>query len=241
VFHDDRQGRVVAEIGAADAARQLHLSPGRYFVRGRGSTFLLEGQVTLVSGERRQVDDGLLERMEYARLVRKGRGPEATRGPQVGLRVRSPLAGGAGPCLGGFLGWGLDLRHVSLLARLGACRGERQSAALQERVDELDIELRAALVWDLPWLSVDLGVAGGGALFRQTFTTAGRAPGRRAGAAHVAATIGVQRDLGRGFYLQADLAGQTYFLRQQDSTVERKTSLISAFALRGALGAGRRW
>lgn len=86
-----------------------------------------------------------------------------------------------------------------------------------------------------------MGVAAGGAMIRQSFTTAGRAPERRAGAAHVAATLGMQRDLGRGFYVQGDVAAQTYFLRQQASTGDRKTSLISPFALRGALAAGRRW
>jgi hypothetical protein len=241
VFQDDRQGRVIAEVAAGDDARQLHLRPGRYFVRGRGSSFLLEGDVTLKSGQRRPVEDRELERIEYARLVRKGRGPQRTQGPEAGLRLRTALAGGAGPCLGGFLGWGLDLKHVSLLSRLGACRGESHRNVVEERVEEFDLELRAALVWDLPLFSWELGVAGGGALFRQSFVTAGRAPRRWAGAGNVGAVAGLQRDLTGGFYLRADAAAQTYFLRQQDSTPERQTSLISAFALRTSLAAGRRW
>ena len=241
VFHDDRHGRVVGEIGAADEARQLHLGPGRYFIRGRGSSFLLEGEISVKSGERRSVEDAGLERIEYARLVRKGRGPQSTHGPQAGLQVRTPLAGGAGPCLGGFVGWGLDLRHVSFLSRLGACRGERTGSLLRETADEFGVELRAALTWDLPAFSVELAVVTGGSLFRQSFSTAGLAPERWAGAVNVGAVAGIQREVAAGFYLQADAGVHTYFLRQQASRPEGKISFINASAIRTSLAAGRRW
>jgi hypothetical protein len=240
-FHDDRHGGVVAEVHESDRVRELHLVPGRYFIRGRGPAFLLEGPITLRSGERRLIEDGALERIEYARLVRKGGGPDRTQGLEAGLRLRTALAGGAGPCLGGFVGWGMDRRHLSLLGRLGACRGERQAAFIREQTDELDIELRAMLAWDLPVVTVEVGLVAGAGLLRQRFASAGRAPGRWAGAGNVGATAGIQRQFGRGFYLHADLAGQTYVLRQQASTSDRATSLISALVLRTALGAGRRW
>jgi hypothetical protein len=241
VFQEDRHGHVVAEIGPAAGVRLLYLRPGRYFVRGRGASFLLEGKVALGNGERRLVQDAELERVEYARLVRKGPGPERMLGAQAGLRARGALAGGAGPCLGGFLGGGLDFRKLSLATRVGACRGQRNGSHLRETVDELDLELRGTVAWDLPRLTVELGVSAGGAIFRQAFSTQGLAPRRWAGAGNVGAGVGIQTELGKGLYVHADLAAQTYFFREQSSAGGRRVSFVSPFALRSAAGIGMRW
>jgi hypothetical protein len=112
---------------------------------------------------------------------------------------------------------------------------------IRENADELDVELRAALIWDLPIVSLDVGVLVGASAIRQSFSTAGVAPQRWAGAATAGAVVGVHRDIGAGFHLHADVAAQTYFLREQASTPEREISLISAFALRTSLAVGKRW
>src|SRR5437762_5246577 len=94
VMKGDRGGPMVAEIGAHDRARRLSVGPDRYFVRGRAPGYLLEGVVTVAGGEARTVEDRDLERLEYARLVRKG-GPDAglAQGPQAGYQPRSPPGG----------------------------------------------------------------------------------------------------------------------------------------------------
>ena len=115
VMQGDRAGPVVAEIGPYDRTRRLSVRPDRYFVRGRGPGYLLEGTVALAAGEARTVEDRDLERLEYARLVRKGRADAtvaAAQGPQAGYELRSPL-GGATFCQGVFAGYGVETRHLT--------------------------------------------------------------------------------------------------------------------------------
>src|SRR6185295_6802002 len=47
VFRGGPDGAVVAEVGAHDRVRRLSVKPGRYFVRGRGPDFLLEGMLAV--------------------------------------------------------------------------------------------------------------------------------------------------------------------------------------------------
>ncbi|MBL4689698.1 MAG: caspase family protein, partial [Nannocystaceae bacterium] len=67
VFAGDAEGAVVAEVGATDATRNINVAAGRYFVRGRGRDHLLEGSVRVRGGDTRLVEDGQLQRVEYAR------------------------------------------------------------------------------------------------------------------------------------------------------------------------------
>src|SRR5262249_26956603 len=54
LIRNGEDGPVVAEVGAHDRRRRLSVKPGRYFVRGRGAEFLLEGTVVLGPGEDRE-------------------------------------------------------------------------------------------------------------------------------------------------------------------------------------------
>jgi hypothetical protein len=100
VMRGGPDGRVMAEIGELDRARSISVDPGVYFVRGRGSGFLLEGTVAARGGHETLVDDGRLRRFAYARLVRKGAGmARFVHGPEAAYRLRSPFASEASFCM----------------------------------------------------------------------------------------------------------------------------------------------
>jgi len=239
VMQGDRGGAVVGEVGAHDRTRRLNVRADRYFIRGRGPGYLLEGSVALAAGETRALDDRSLARVEYARLVRKGRG-EATlvQGPLAGYQVRSPL-GGASFCQGLFAGYAFELRYFSVLPRLAACHAAFQNQDLAASADEVGAHLTVAHAWDLPVVTIELGVAAGASLLRQTFTVAGGlAPDRNSLAGQVGASGAFVFDLPRGFYLRTDVAAESYIFRQQRDGTD--SAVTSALVVRAGAGLGKR-
>ncbi|APR78998.1 Serine/threonine protein kinase [Minicystis rosea] len=232
-------GAVVAEVSERDTGRKISVKPGTYFVRGRDKDYLLEGSVTLGAGEAAVAGDAALTRVAYARLVRKGQARAGlVHGPQAGYRMRMPLWKGASPCHGFFAGYAVETEHLSVSPRLGACRGGFSNAFLSASTDELDLSVRVAHAWDLPIVSLDLGVSAGAALLHESFTTRGLAPPRTSFAGHVGAGLGVSVDLPIGFYLLGEVAAETYFFRQQDSDTNT-SAITTAFAVRPLGGWGR--
>ncbi|WP_437503149.1 caspase family protein [Sorangium sp. So ce1099] len=216
VMRDASEGPVAAEVGASDATRTISLRPGRYFVRGRGPDFLLEGTVEAEAGQTLDVGDDRLSRVMFARLVRKGGGVrEVAHGPVAGYQMRTPLVQGSSPCHGGFIGYGVELQHVGLAARLNACHSAFQNEQLTASNDELGLDVRMSRAWDLPVITVGVGVEVGLAVMRQRFETLGRAPDRHGLAGAFGAGAGVNVDLVKGVYLGVEGAAQTYVFKQQ--------------------------
>ena len=242
VMRGSSEGTIVAEVGAYDRARRLSVEPGRYFVRGRGADFLLEGAVDVKPAERRRVREDELERIEYARLVRKG-GTQRRSASSVhaGYSIRTPLESGDGACQGAVAGYALDLHFVSIGPRIGACRSGFDNMFLRARTDELDLELRGLHAWDIGRTAIGVGVGAGGAWLHQAFSIDARAPDRTALAAHIGVVVGASVDLVHGFYSGLEVDAVTYFFQHREagtSAVDNRT----AFALRfDALLLGRRW
>lgn len=238
VMRDNADGSVVAEVGPRDRARSLSLRPGRYFLRGRGTDFLLEGDVSLSAGEARDVEPDALHRVEYARLVRKGgRSSSIAQGPELGVVGRTVLAGADTPCLGGALGYRLELEHVSFVARFGACTSRFQNEVLDARTNEYDGSLAALHIWDLSWTSVGVGLGGGAAVTTQTFETNGVAPSRASTAPYVLAALNFTFDVTQAIFFDVDARGETYFVNLQETSAAR-SHVVAAFALRGAVLGG---
>lgn len=253
------RGAVVAEVAAHDARRRLSLRAGRYLVRGRGRDFLLEGQVEVRPAQQQRVTDAQLTRTEYARLVRKGRGePGALPGqrslahsPQLGARVRTAFWRDSSPCLGGFVGWGLELAQLSITPRVGYCSGSIRARSFSTRMSETDLGLRLTRAWDFSALTLDAGVVVGGALLQQDVLRvdgpwAVPLPSRRAAAGLVGATVGLTRDLPGALFVTLDVESQTYFFRRSEPAVLGEPGILptqtrSSFALRSGLAFGRRW
>jgi len=245
LFAEDAQGAVVAEVDIADARRTLALEPGRYFVRAREADHLLEGSIELAAGERRELTDAGFERVEYARLTRKG-GPERAlaHGPYAGYALRSPLTEGAGYCQGVRAGYAFDLPIVTLGASLGACRSTFSNAALTAHADEFSLELSMRRVFDLPIVSLGVGLGVGASWLRQSFETLGLAPTRDSLAGQVGMLLDASFDLGSGFYLLTEVAGQLYVFEQQSGSATSSSDtrdLNAVFSWRPLLGAGKRF
>jgi hypothetical protein len=242
LMRDDANGPVVAEIAAQANARSLSVPPGAYFIRARGPDFVLEGKVQARAGAATEVDGAGFNRITHARLVRKGgqNAPGSSQGVELGARLRSALPNGEGVCPGLFVGWGIEWHQLGVHARLGACQGGYDNRHLEARTSAVDADVRVTHSWDFSLLAVDVGVGGGAALFNQRFDGSVPVPARTSLVPFLEITGGATVDVGRGYYVTADAAGETYFFeleRSPPGTSERTV----AFAVRTTLGVGRRF
>lgn len=242
LFAGDARGPVVAEVGAADRQRQVSVRAGRYFVRGRAADHLLEGTVVVREGQRLAVSERALTRVAYARLVRKGGDlVRLAHGPVAGYRLRLPLAAGASACHGVAAGWSFDMHRFSITPRLSACRGEVANEILRAIEDEIAAGARVTHAWDLPWLTVDLGVELGAAVLRQRYSTRGESPDRLTAAGRVGVGLAASRDIAGGWYASVELGGETYlFEGQEGSGTQAETGLETPFVGVLLVGVGRR-
>jgi len=230
-------GAVVADVGARDAERQVSLRAGRYFVRARAADHLLEGTAVVRESERTAIDERALDRVEYARLVRKG-GGERRRSDrlELGYTIRSALWSDASACQGATLGWAMDLPALSLGARGIACRGGARNAFVDATHDQLGGELRAVRAWDVGGVTLSGGALVGASLLIQRFS--GTAPARLSAAGVAGLTAAATYDVAPRAYVTAELDGVTTFFRQDEMS---GAGLRAAFALRGNVLVGTRW
>ncbi|HET7786143.1 MAG TPA: caspase family protein [Myxococcales bacterium] len=233
-------GAVVAEVGARDRARRLSVRPGRYFVRGRGPDVLLEGSFEAPAGGAVALDESRLRKTAYERLVRKGGGAARTAASvEASGRVRSSLLDDAGGCAGAALGVAVAFPSLTLTPRLGWCRGGFAGPGIDATLDQYDLELSLARVWDVGVVSVEIGVTAGASLLRQRFRTSGVAPPRTTAALQLSPALGASRELGERTYLFLSVSGATFLFRSQDP-VTLRSSFGPSFAVRTALGLGVR-
>lgn len=252
-------GPVIAEIGALDRVRRLSVPAGRYFVRGRAREFLLEGTVDLAGGREVTVGDQALERIEYARLVRKGSTLlRAVHGPQAGLRTRSDVFD-AGTCVGPYFGYAWETEHLDIIPRLGWCspRGslglpsELASSRPGTRREQVDMELGVARTWDVSRLAVSVGLSAGLALLADTAEVEGSrlAPYRMV--AMLGSMIGVSTDLTGRFYARVEGNAHTYLQHKRvliygggESRLEpsaTENQIDADIVLQLGAGVGMRW
>jgi hypothetical protein len=239
VLRSHAEGAVVAELSADAPHRSLSVAPGEYFVRGRGADVLFEGSVTAHPGASYPIDTAALQRIEYARLVRKGERREGlAHGPELGAHARSALPNESSACLGGFAGYAIELPHFGLRARASGCAGAFANHVLSAATTAWDVELTVLRAWDMRWLSLGLGLGGGATFWNQRFSTRGDAPSRSSASPFFAVSAGVGRDLGGGFKLALDVAAETHFLRLQHRDWEAPRTTVG-FALRPTLRLGK--
>jgi Caspase domain len=228
VIQGGEDGAVMAEVGAHDRTRRLSVKPGRYFVRGRGPDFLLEGTLVLRPAEQRQVREEELERLDYARLVRKGRDElRLTSGAQAGYALRTSLWSGGRPCQGPFAAYAIDLPFVTLAPRIGACRGsfENTPGATSEA---LDVELRVAHAWDVGQVALSAGGNLGGAYLREN-PGSGRASSKH-GLPYAGVLVGATVDLTDGYYCGIELDAMAYFQLSRPRNLVLTTNVDSTLS-----------
>jgi hypothetical protein len=239
VLADGSEGAVIAEIGSETGVRRLGLRPGRYFLRSRGRDHLLEGTVALGRGQRKKIAEEELERIAYARLVRKGGSTiDLVHGAEIAYRVRQGLYDRDRPCHGAIGSFGLDLESLSVALRAGACRGGFENNALAATTTEISFELGTSHAWDLPPFAIDLGLDAGLSLIGQSFETRGRAPDRWSLAPTLAAGASGEIDLGSGFFFSAEMGAALYLVQRDELD---GTKIEARPVLRGGGGFGKRW
>ncbi len=241
VFRGSANGSVLGEVTVHAAARRMYLKPDRYFIRGRAPDHVLEGELSVADGQTVDVRDDLLHRVEYARLVRKGGSDlHAVNGPLAGYTFRTQLRNEAKPCNGAFVAYAFTFAALSLTPRVDACFGAFDQTGIHAKVSDYGGDVRLAHVWDLPIVSVDIGLTLGASWLRQTFVTAGNAPSRDTIAAKASVGTAVTLDVTAGFYVLGVVSAETYLFALEDSA-RRTTSLTPSLAFRHHLGIGKHW
>lgn len=240
VLQDNAEGPVVAETAADASSQRLALPPGRYFVRGRGRDDLLEGVVTLYPDTELTVREPQLERIAYARLVRKGGGVrERVSGVHGGYLARTGLWRGSDLCQGAFIGYEIVTRGLSLTVRASACRGGFENQTLSSAADDFNLQLEGAHVWDLRFVSLHVGLGLGPSWLHERFTTTGEAPSRQALAATLFAGGGIELAMGRGFVLDAATGAGVYGFRERVPSGDARWTTTVTWVSR--LGLALRW
>ncbi len=234
VMANDEAGPVLGEVGARDRSRSLSLPPGRFFVRGRGSDYLLEGRFSVGAGETRRVDISRLERVEYARLVRKGRRERVmANAVELGLSLRSVLPNASTPCVGALLGYQLQIEALGFAARLGACTSEFENQAVDARTDEYSVSVGATRTWDVARFSVFAGAGLGAVLVHQRFETYGHAPSRLSLSPLAFLSVGGTYSVARRVYVGLDVRLEGHLADFQRTSFAKSELRVSA-AVRGS-------
>ena len=238
VMRGPPRGGVVGEIVAGSKQRTLSLQPGIYAVRGRARDALLEGSVAVLANRETRVDPEKLERVAYARLVRKGGvdGLARVSGVHVGALVQTPIIDGASTCLGALAGYAWVRRDLTLSPRVFGCRGEFSNRTLSATTQIFGGELELARAWDISRVTLDVGVTAGGELLYERFETRGVAPSRMSGAGFIGASAGAAIGLTPRVHLGSELAAQTHFFSVEDQAGAK--SVVARFALRGVISLG---
>ena len=235
---DASRGEVVAELTAGPQATVLALRPGRYRVSRRDEGALLETEVLLTPAGSARLGEHELERIAYARLVRKG-GPDAAaaaHGVQAGLGWQSALAGLSGSTRFAQVGYVLDLRWLSLrlLARMGEAQG--RTPTLTYDLGQVGLELQVVHVLDLSRVSFGAGMTAGATWLDQRL---GRGEGERQALGltfGAVALVGVEVADGLTLELTGEAGTVTFPHAEARLAPVGEGSLASLLSTRAALG-----
>jgi len=233
-------GPVVAEVGVHDRRRRLNVRAGRYFVRERLETHLLEGAIAVAAGEDRAIEDRQLARVEYVRVAAKGGVIVVPRhnAVEAGALARSPLIDGGEPCVGAIAGYLIDLAWLTVTPRLSACRERARNAFVTSATDDVAADVRLAHAWRFGRLALVAQVQLGGAILHQQFTTSGIAPPRTSGAGFFGAggTLGVA--LGGGVSASIATEVNSFVLQRDRDPDAMTTRWQSTLNITGVLAIG---
>lgn len=159
---DDRTGHVIAEVRAASDDSQLSLRPGAYRVQKRTRAATFEGRIDLAAGAHVGADAHLSQRVEHARLVRKGGGPTTAHSLWVEGGLRGPLGEGreAAPYLRASYAiafpWLTVKPHIGFSENLGA-DGTRTPRLVYD-LREISVGVELTRAYDLSAATLSAGI-----------------------------------------------------------------------------------
>jgi hypothetical protein len=128
---------------------------------------------------------------------------------------------------------------LSISPRLDACTSAFQNDMLRATANEYGGDVRVFHAWDLPIVTIDIGLSVGASWLRQTFQTAGSAPSRDTVAARSSIGAGASLDIGGGFHLVAESSLETYLFRLQREG--GWSTVAPSVAFRERVGMGKSW
>lgn len=228
-------GTVVAELASADDGGRIALEPGRYFVTRREVDHLEQGRFDVVARQVTRVLPSSMQRIEYARVVRKGgtvRHASASLFADAG--VRGEIVG-LGTAWRTEVGGRLDLRQCALALRLGFADSARSNGRLDIATRELSIAVDALRAFDAGPLTLDIGLEAGGSWFAQAFHDPAT-PDRGSGGGFVGAVGQLELPLPHRLYLAGEIAALFYFVRAGDAAAT--STLRTAVTYRAGAGLG---
>jgi hypothetical protein len=237
VLAGSADGPVVAEVGVHDTTRRLNVRAGKYFVRERGETHLLEGTFAVGAGDDHLIDDKDLARVEYVRVAAKGASlvAEAPRHDAIeaGFLMRTALVAGGDPCTGAIAGYAFDLGWISLAPRISACREHAHNAFLDSATDDVTADARVAHAWNVAGVTLTAQVQSGVAVLHQSFATTGIAPARTIGAAFFGGGGSVALALGHGAAASLAAEVDSFVMRRDDGMATHWDSTLGVGAVLG--------
>jgi hypothetical protein len=239
VIRGSATGAVIAEARTPDdKPGTLSLPPGRVFIRARTSRELYEQQVTLRAGQTIQLDPSSMDRIDFARLARKGGSHRpALTGLGLSALTHRGVSDGMSYCSGGSVHAAFVRRSLSYVPRLGVCRESFELSGIRFATSEVQLAFALNVHRDLsPAWSAHVGPELGVSYFRQAFaspTTEYSARNIYGGA--LAVQAGLELALGGGLAVNARAVAQTYFLQLQNPG-EDSASISALFTWGATLG-----
>jgi len=218
VLSGSADGPVVAEVGVHDRTRRLNVRAGKYFIRARGDTHLLEGTITVGAGDEHTVADRELVRVDYIEVAAKGaRAEPAERdAAEAGALLRTPLLDGGDACIGAIAGYAITLGWIVLTPRISECRERSTNAFVATATDNVVADVRLSHAWHVGSFTFGAQVQAGAAMLHQHFMTDGYAPSRTSGGGLFGGGASVELAIAHGAY--ASLAGEVdSFIVQRDA------------------------
>jgi hypothetical protein len=232
VQQEGSNGPVLAELTSERGGGRLALPAGPYFVSERRRDFLRQDQFLVTAGATVTIEPEQMQRVEYARAVRKGTVERSHALSVVALGgVRGELLE-LGTAWRSALGLRLDLTAVSLELLASFGQSLQHNDWLGIRSTETALSAAGVHVFDLGGLSAGLGVDAGLAWFAQRFTGTGSTP-RNATAGFVGPCAQLEVPFGSRFYARGDAALVSYLLQ-----AARDDDLGVFTSYRVSLGAG---
>jgi hypothetical protein len=185
---------------------------------------LFEGKVSVEPRVTYPVSTAGLQRVAYARLVRKGARPTAlSHGPELGAAIRTRLSNADGPCWGALFGYRLDLQPLSVFIRGGFCTGGFQNHVIAARTNEYAVGLGLAHAWDFPHFSAAITYGAGAAITDQRFETGGQAPSRTSTSPFTSVGARLVHEIDPRLLIALELQAEMHLLwLQERSTAEPK-------------------
>ncbi len=244
VYEQSPEGPIAAEVFVDREGARLVLPAGVYFVQRRAQTSYREYRVALERSATLALAEQPFREIRYSRLLRKGGGArDAVHTVSVMGGARGPILDGYGLTPQLFIGYGVDLRELSLGLQLRG--GRSASLAGSDGVSatawELGARLKIERYIDFDWVSLGVGALVEGLWLRQGFESAGSAPGRDSAALGFGLSVALERAVADGLVLRVEGGPLTYVLKGADTEGGAVVAEGLATPLTGWLTLGAGW